>query len=243
MKPVKPAELQSAIEIAWHKHSLERRLRERERWLSTTLRSLGDAVIMVDLAAKVTFMNPAAESLLGVTLEGALGRSVREVMPLGGEEWREETPLERSLRERRLLRVSDAVLERAGSSARIIEDSAAPVIDQDKMLGAVMVFRDVTEQRQLQQQLEVADRLASLGTMAAGVAHEINNPLAVVVGNAEFVLEHLSRGLRLEPEGREAKDVIDAQRDILGAASRISASCPSSKPFRGRSPAPQDRSM
>jgi CheY-like chemotaxis protein len=57
-------------------------------------------------------------------------------------------------------------------------------MDAGELLGAVMVFRDVTEQRQMQQQLELSDRLASLGTMAAGVAHEVNNPLAVIVGNA-----------------------------------------------------------
>jgi PAS domain S-box-containing protein len=225
MKPIKSVELQSTIEIAWHKSAVERRLRERERWLSMTLRSIGDAVLMVDLAGKITFMNPAAESLLGVTLKEALGRSAREVMPLSGDEWRLETPLDRALHDRRLVQVSEAVLEAGSGSTRIIEDSAAPVIDREQMLGAVMVFRDVTEQRLLQQQLEVADRLASLGTMAAGVAHEINNPLAVVVGNAEFVLEHL-RTMSREPGAaarkREMEELIDAQRDILSAASRIS---------------------
>jgi signal transduction histidine kinase len=109
--------------------------------------------------------------------------------------------------------------------------SADPVIDQNEVLGAVMVFRDVTEQKRLQKQLEVADRLASLGTMAAGVAHEINNPLTVVVGNAEFILEHLSNTLSrhepdAEPQDSETREVIASQRDILSAASRIARIVP-----------------
>ena len=222
MKPVKPPEVRSAIEIAHHKHSIERRLRGRERWLSTTLRSIADAVIMVDLAGRVTFMNPVAESLLGVKLSDALGQFARDVLRLTGAEWYRETPLDRALAASQPIHVAEAVLESSDGSRRVIADSAAPVMDDAEVLGAVMVFRDVTEQKHLQAQLEIADRLASLGTMAAGVAHEINNPLAVVVGNAEFVLEHLTQGpSALDPNARATKEALDAQRDILSAASRI----------------------
>jgi two-component system cell cycle sensor histidine kinase/response regulator CckA len=100
---------------------------------------------------------------------------------------------------------------------------------QQTLLGAVMVFRDVTEQKRMQRQLEIADRLASLGTMAAGVAHEIDNPLCVVVANAGLVLEELGRALSPHAsstsgvEQREGvlKEAIEMQRQVLSAASRI----------------------
>jgi CheY-like chemotaxis protein len=65
LKPVKAAELRSAIEVSIYRHAMEKRLREREKWFSTTLRSLSDAVMTVDLAGNVSFMNPAAEQLTG----------------------------------------------------------------------------------------------------------------------------------------------------------------------------------
>jgi PAS domain S-box-containing protein len=205
---------------------MERRLRGRERWFSTTLRSIADAVVMADLAGKITFMNAAAEALLGVNLKEALGRPAHEVMQVGDGEWKLDTPLERALRDRAPVHVAEVSLGSDDGSRKVIADSAAPVMDDNEMLGAVMVFRDVTEQKRLQKQLEVADRLASLGTMAAGVAHEINNPLAVVAGNAEFVLEDLVgilASLAPGPDAREpeVRTAIDAQRDIFSAASRI----------------------
>ncbi|MEO7037915.1 MAG: response regulator [Polyangiaceae bacterium] len=231
VKPVRAPDLRSAIEIARYKHAMERQLRARERWFSTTVRSIADAVITVDLAGKITFMNPPAESLVTLTLEQARGRPAREVLRLLDIKSliQQETPLDRALRERKTVEVSEAILETGGDLSKIIADSAAPVVDNGELLGAVMVFRDVTEQKRLQKQLEVADRLASLGTMAAGVAHEINNPLSVVFGNAGLVLEELIGALSAPVPGavgeqqhaHAIKEAIDMQREILSAASRI----------------------
>jgi nitrogen-specific signal transduction histidine kinase len=58
--------------------------------------------------------------------------------------------------------------------------------------GAVAVFRDVTEQRKLQEQLMVSDRMASVGTLASGVAHEINNPLASVMANLHLAVHGIA---------------------------------------------------
>ena len=247
IKPIKPSELHSAIEVALYKHAMDRQLREREHWLSTTLRSIADGVVMTDLAGKITFMNPAAEVLFGMTLEQAVGRPARDVMRLAGREWPSgETPIDVALREQRSIHIAELVLEGSGGSNRVISDSSAPVVDEHEVLGAVMVFHDVTEQRQLQKQLELADRLSSLGTMAAGVAHEINNPLAAVVGNAEIVLESLAHVAASASPGeadvaaitREAGTAIDAQHDVLSAASRIARIVTDLGVFSRREPQP-----
>ncbi|HEV7553935.1 MAG TPA: response regulator, partial [Kofleriaceae bacterium] len=73
MKPVKLAELRSAIEVSIHRHEMERRLRERERWFSTTLQSIADAVVAVDSSGNINFMNGAAETLTGVVAADAVG--------------------------------------------------------------------------------------------------------------------------------------------------------------------------
>jgi signal transduction histidine kinase/CheY-like chemotaxis protein len=83
-----------------------------------------------------------------------------------------------------------------------VEDSAAPIVDdQGRQIGAVIVLRDVSFARKAQEQIAVADRLASLGAVAAGVAHEINNPLTYIVGNVGFLGEELARLKRLTEAG------------------------------------------
>ena len=64
-----------------------------------------------------------------------------------------------------------------------IDDSAAPIVDaRGNVLGGVVVFRDVTERKRIEQRLTQSERLASLGTLLAGMGHEINNPLMAVSG-------------------------------------------------------------
>lgn len=233
LKPFKTSELRSVVEIALYRHEMDRRLRERERWFSTTLHSIADAVVTVDLAGNVTFMNPAAEALTGMKATEAVGRSVHEVVQLLDVHAKalEETPLDRVLREQQRTHLTEAEIRNAATDAvRSISDSAAPVLDEGRMLGAVMVFRDVTEQKKLQQQMELADRLASLGAMAAGVAHEVNNPLTVVVANVTFIGEEIKQhrtaladaGFRLAPEAeRRLNEIAQALGDLQSSASRI----------------------
>jgi two-component system cell cycle sensor histidine kinase/response regulator CckA len=218
LKPVKAAELRSAIEVALYRHGIEKRLRERERWFSTTLRSIADAVVTVDLAGKITFMNPSAERLTGKSMAEAVGRPAGEVVRLLGASRAplEQTPLDQALEEGRVVELHEARLVGSGEDRRIIvSDSAAPVVDKGQLLGAVMVFRDVTEEKMLQKQLELSDRLSSLGTMAAGVAHEINNPLAVVLGNASYLQDKLA-------EVRAAIESNERPSQIVGRLDEVS---------------------
>jgi PAS domain S-box-containing protein len=231
LKPVKPAELRSVIELSVHRHGMERQLRERERWFAITLRSIQDAVITVDLAGNVTFMNPAAERLAGRTAAQAIGQPARDILPLLDPERLRplESPLDQALRERRP-GSRDAAVVRARTGHRRVSDSASPVSDGGELLGAVMVCRDVTDQQRVQRQLEVADRLASLGTMASGVAHQINNPLAVVVANADYLraeIDDIADALVARGGDGDAaivdrlRELSDVQGEISSAGSRI----------------------
>jgi two-component system cell cycle sensor histidine kinase/response regulator CckA len=194
MKPVKTYELRSAVEIALFKHEMDKQLRDRERWLATTMRSIGDAIISTDAAGRINYMNPVAEALTGWNAAQAQGRMSEEILRLVRDDRLRtpiENPLQVALDEGRPLSV-DGVLVRAAGQEHFISDSTAPIVgDGGSVLGAVMVFRDVGEQRRLQRQLEQADRLATVGTMAAGIAHEVNNPLTFILSNITFVLEEI----------------------------------------------------
>jgi len=232
LKPVRTNELRSVVEVAIYKHELDRQHRRRERWYSTTLHSIADAVISVDLAGNVIFMNRMAEELTGIPVAKALGLPASEVLKLRNKraEALAETPIHQALREQRIIVLEEGQLIHAESGiARSINDSAAPVIDGGEVVGAVMVFRDVTQQKRVQQQVDLADRLASLGTMAAGVAHEVNNPLSVVAANAAFVLEQLERARSQlarcinvpAAEVQLLQEAIEAQLELQSATSRI----------------------
>jgi two-component system cell cycle sensor histidine kinase/response regulator CckA len=229
LKPVRPAELRSAVEVAVYKQKIDKRLRQRERWFSTTLRSIADAVVTVDLAGKITFINPAAEALIGLGAEDAIGKSVDVVLRLD-DQWPpavDATPLATALRMQQPLALKSATLLNLATGAQLsISDSTAPVIDDGQLLGAVMVFRDVTEEKRLQTRLELGDRLASLGTMAAGTVHELNNPLAIVFGNAALAddeLQELRADLNTPSDEVEQhlNRISDALGDLQSAASRM----------------------
>ena len=198
LKPVRTSELRSAVEIALFKHEMEKRLRERERWLTATMRSIGDAVVSTDASGRVNYMNPIAEALTGWKMEQAHGRPAAEVLSLVQDDCSRTpipNPLQMALDGGRSLHV-DGVLVRGEGEDRFISDSAAPIVGENGVvLGAVMVFRDVSERRQFQRQLELADRLATIGTMVAEIAHEVNNPLSYILANVGFVLEDVRQRL------------------------------------------------
>jgi len=199
VKPFRAGELRSAVEIALHKHALESELKVREQWFSTTLRAIGDAVMAIDEQGKVKFTNPVAESLLGESGEELLGRALPDVFHPIDERTRAPIalPSPEEVANGKGIELGDAAALVGPTGEHPIEDSFSPIVDErGKLLGSVLVFRDVSESRRLRERVALSDRMASLGTLAAGVAHEINNPLTYVLGNASVVYRDLER-LRL----------------------------------------------
>jgi len=194
LKPFRASELKSAIEIALFKHQTDQKLRTRERWFSTTLRAIGDGVIAVDPELRVAFANPVAEELTGVGAE-LTGRRFSEVFRLINARTRESLndPVQEVLAARVPARLPAGTLLVRGDETVPIEDSIAPILDdRGDLLGAVVVFRDAREQEALREQVAASDRLASLGTLAAGIAHEINNPLTYIAANANSMTRQLT---------------------------------------------------
>ena len=165
------------------KHTRE--LRAREEWFRVTLTSIGDAVIATDGQGRVTFMNPIAEKLTGFSMAQSKLRNIQEVFPIFNEVSHQpaENPVKRVMELGRVVGLANhTVLENSDGSLTPIEDSAAPIRGDDgKLLGVVLVFRDVTAERKSQEVLRKTERLAAASRLSATVAHEINNPLEAVV--------------------------------------------------------------
>jgi len=196
LKPFGDRDLRTAIEVALEKHAIERQMSERERWFATTLRSIGDAVIATDRDQRISFMNAVAERITGWTSADAVGRPLGEVLRLVHAKTGVPlpSPLTRAFEQGVAVTLPrEAALRPRVGEFRDVDDSAAPIIDdQGKLVGGVVVFRDVTERRELDERLAHNERLASIGTLSAGMAHEINNPLAYVLANVSHAVERLS---------------------------------------------------
>ena len=135
----------------------EEALRESEQWFSTTLRSIGDAVIATDAQGLVTLMNPVAEDLTGWDEAVAVGKPLEGVFDIINEQTgeRAENPVARVLREGVVVGLANhTVLIAKDGMKRPIADSGAPMIDDaGNIIGTVMVFRDITERKRAEEAL------------------------------------------------------------------------------------------
>ncbi|CAJ37246.1 PAS domain S-box protein [Methanocella arvoryzae] len=157
LKPFEERELLTAIEMALYKHKMERRLKESERWLSVTLKSIGDAIITTDMAGKITFMNHVAENLTGWKQEEAHRRDLFGIFNLIDEAGRTlESPVSRVIKEgAAVIQQNDVILIARNGNEIAIDSSAAPIRDdKNNTIGAVLVFRDITERKQTEEALQ-----------------------------------------------------------------------------------------
>lgn len=224
IKPFRERELHIIIDMALYKHQMEQRLKKSERWLSTTLRSIGDAVLATDQDGLIVFMNPVSEALLGWKLEEIKGKPLVDYFPIINSQTREpvENPVTRVLREGITVGLARNTLLVTRNGDEIpIDDSAAPIRDEKgNVIGAVLVFRDITERRKseealrqsheryrrLAEQLRESDRRKN--RFIAVLSHELRNPLATI-SNCLTILE------RVKPDGEQAQRIMEIlQRQV-----------------------------
>ncbi len=172
-KPFEIQHLHTAIEMAMYRHTMERKIRESERWLATILHSIGDAVIATDAAGQIKFMNPTAERFTGWLATEALGHHLDEVLVIIDETTRQ--PLEnlarRAFHERVVVNLDNqahALLVARDGTERAVVDSAAPIHDDHGSIsGVVMVLFDITERQRMARERELL--IASLELALANI--------------------------------------------------------------------------
>jgi PAS domain S-box-containing protein len=196
LKPFEARELHSAIEIALYKHAMEKKMRESRHWLAATLTSIGDAVMVTDETGKIKFMNPVAEMLTGWNSCEAVGIEAGQVLHLIQEETHlpVPSPVEQVLDQGMTVNLPEGTGLVARNGKEIpIDDSAAPIRDEKGgITGVVLVFRDTTERRRAEDALrrytaDLQTRNEELDTFAHTVAHDLKNPVGLVISFAEML--------------------------------------------------------
>ncbi|HEY4002070.1 MAG TPA: response regulator [Candidatus Xenobia bacterium] len=208
LKPFEDRELQTGIEMATSKHQTDRKLKQAERWLASTLASIGDGVVAADPDGRITFLNEVAQQITGWTLGEALGKPFGTVMRLVRGTL--DGPIDLLgpvLRDGLTVHLAhETVLIRQDGSRCPIDDSAAPVRDEEgRVTGLVAVFRDGSSKVRLEDQLRQAAKMEGIGRLASGLAHDLNNLLTVIMGCNDLLLSSLEPGDERRDDAEEIR--------------------------------------
>ena len=171
----------------------ENRAEETEssrRRLETILGSITDGVVATEENGEISFMNGVAQKLTGWDIEEAKGTQLVEIVQVMNEVTREPLPeLSPGIDQGRTNTDHLLLRRRDGLELPVTQTSSPLLNDAGRTIGMVLVLRDLTDQRRSEAVLRSTDKLASMGRLAASVAHEIHNPLDAIA-NLLYLLDH-----------------------------------------------------
>lgn len=172
--------------LAAEKERLSATLKSKER-LAMTLRAIGDAIITIDMKGKVISLNSVAEQLTGWARPEAEGKSLAEIFHLISDKTRQQCaiPVEKVMETGRAVDLDRGTLlvSRDGKEKMVAGSVVSIRNGKNEALGLVMACRDITEKQKVEEELQKASKLESIGILAGGIAHDFNNLLAVIIGH------------------------------------------------------------
>jgi PAS domain S-box-containing protein len=186
-----------------------------QEYTQSILRSITAAVVTVGPDGSIATVNPAAERMLGLSEDVLVPRPIATLFDddggLGAD-------LSKVLDGRVPRTMRESTIETVTGREIHVQSSVSRMRDIDgRILGAVVTFEDVSEVKALTEQLIRADRLAALGELTAGVAHEVRNPLGIIRATVQLVEEGSSDRERAEDAGRIIKQEIDRLDKVVKA--------------------------
>jgi PAS domain S-box-containing protein len=194
--------LASYIGIALQNASLYARLEEKigeferlKEFNENIVESINVGILAVDLGDRIESWNAQMEAMYALSRAEAIGQALRDVFPLEFVDALDSFRAEQGVHHLYKFRLTS----RAGEQ-RTVNIAIAPLLSKDFVsVGRIVLVDDITERVSLETQLAQADKLSSIGLLAAGVAHEINTPLAVISSYSQMLSKQLKGDVRLAP--------------------------------------------
>jgi PAS domain S-box-containing protein len=194
------------------RRKLERKLLQQEEFRRRLLESFPDLILVVDLDERYTFVSSRVHDLLGYKSEDLLGRRISETQNFSPE----LASLYRDACAGGLsLGSGEFSARHRDGSWRTMRAAASQLFDaESKLAGVIISVRDITTERKLEQQIVQSERLAAMGAMIGGVAHELNNPLTSILGVSELLQDSQANdGVRkqiaiLQQQARRVAEIV-----------------------------------
>jgi len=199
-------------------HQKAEELRQLKEYSESIVESISVGVVVVDLEERIESWNPQMESLMGVPKDQVIGKRVSEVLPEN---------LVREMRMRmgpdpsghsEVFRLYKCRLK-FGGDLRVVDATVTPLMDKDRgVTGRIIILDDNTERVQMEDQLAQSEKLTSIGLLAAGVAHEVNTPLAVISTYSQVLGKQLSED---DPKAKMMGKIVAQSKRASEIANRL----------------------
>ncbi|HUO15821.1 MAG TPA: PAS domain S-box protein [Verrucomicrobiae bacterium] len=194
------------------KRKMERQIAQQEEFQRRLLESFPDLILVVDLNERYTFVSSRVRDLLGCPPDEMLGKKISDLP----EHSPELVTLYRSIiTGTHPLESSEFGARRRDGNWRTMRAAGSPLVNADgKVSGATISVHDITLERKLEQQIVQSERLAAMGAMIGGVAHELNNPLTTILGVSDLLQDsETSESTRkqlamLQQQARRAAEIV-----------------------------------
>ena len=167
------------------RRKLERQVAQQEEFRRRLLESFPDLILVVDLEERYTFVSSRVSDLLGCPSEELLGKKISETQGTSAEL---VTLYHDVVAGNKVFGSAEYGARRSDGGGRTMRASASQFFEADaKLAGVIISVRDITTEKRFEQQVVQSERLAAMGAMIGGVAHELNNPLTSILGVSELL--------------------------------------------------------